>query len=101
MKTMLINAPDEHNPGMHYMVVDNHGLLVDLRNMRNSAVDPSSLTDPTVAQVTWGPSIRDGEMSESGTVTLVDGTRRTFFDKVLLRPYLAAFEARRRDLLGS
>jgi hypothetical protein len=31
------------------MRVDDFGLLIDLSGMRNSAVDPGSLTDPTIA----------------------------------------------------
>ena len=95
---VMIDALGQHEPDLHLMIVDNNALLLDLDGLRHSAIDPGSLTDPTVARVTWGPVVRNGSMTEAGEITLVDGTRRTFFDKQLLKPYLAAFEARRAEV---
>lgn len=91
---VLISAEGDNSPDWHYVVVDGHGLLVDLDGIQNSPVDPTSLADPTIARVTWGPVIRNGEAIEAGEIILVDGSVQTFFDRELLRPYLAAYEAR-------
>lgn len=97
---VLISAEGEHSPDWHYVVVDGHGLLVDLDGMQNSAVDPASLTDPTIVRVTWGPTIANGTASEAGEIVRQDGSRQTFFDRELLKPYLAAYQARLAALLA-
>jgi hypothetical protein len=68
--------------------------------MLNSAVDPGSLTDPTIKRVDWGPVVMNGVMREAGRILRQDGTAQTFFDKNLLTRCLAAFEAKKAQLLA-
>lgn len=98
---VLIDASGEHSPDFHYMRVDDHGLLVDLDHVRNSIVDPGTLTDATVVRVEWGPTTIHGRNVEAGRIVRQDGTVQPFFDRNLLRPYLALFEARKAELLGA
>src|SRR6266699_2989643 len=98
---VLITAEGKHtanHPFTHRMMVDLRSTLIDFAGMQNSAVDPSSLTDPTVLRVEWGIALENGEMRERGVITRIDGSRQTFFDKNVLAPYLDAFEQRMFDL---
>src|SRR6266851_274133 len=96
---VLISAEGNHEPDLHYMIVDGHGLLVDLDGMQNSAVDPGTLTDPTIRRVEWGPQVVNGEMRECGVITRIDGSRQTFVERELLKPYIARYERRKKELL--
>lgn len=92
---------DEHGQpypdGWVFMVVDNHGFMV---NLHPSEIE-GTLVDPTIQAVTWGP-LRDGvDMREGGTIIRQDGSRQLFWDPELLKPYLDAWRLRRRDLLGT
>lgn len=98
---VLITAEGKHtanHPFTHRMVVDLRSTLIDFTGMQNSAVDPSSLTDPTVKCVTWGPAVENGVAFERGVIERVDGHKTTFPDKNILTPYLDAFEQRMFDL---
>jgi len=87
------------NPAAHWrMVVDGHGVPIDLDDVRNSIVDPGTLTGPTVASVTWGPTVMSGEAREAGMIVKKNGTRQAFFDRKLLAPYLALYRQRRVEL---
>lgn len=90
---VLITAEGNHEPkGHHFMVVDKHGVLLDLSNVQGS------LHDPTIAKVTWG-LIQDGrQIREGGVITRVDGHRQVFFDQAPLAPYLEAYRARRAQI---
>lgn len=91
---VLISAEGSHEPaGQHYMVVDNHGLLLDL------AAVQGALHDPTTARATWGSVVMGGEMREGGQIVMRDGSKRAFFDRTALAPYLAAYKAKRDELL--
>jgi hypothetical protein len=79
----IING--DHTPPWPFFIVDRHGLHVDL-----SKVD-GQLWDPTVAKVTWGHLHPSGKTF--GTVRLKNGQGRTFWDKNLMAPYLAAYNA--------
>lgn len=84
-----------NDPPHHYMVVDGVGMLVDLAGVSGSLVDPS------IASVTWGPVLNNGAAREAGVITRQDGSLRSFFDKAALKPYLAAYEARKAELLAA
>ena len=81
------------NP-VHRMVVDHHGLLLDLTKVSGH------LLDETVARVTWGPDVRSGTLTGSGRVWKKDGSTRPFRDPELLKPYLDAWRLERRRVLG-
>ena len=99
---VMIDATGNHEPDLHYVVVDGHGLLVDLDGIRKSIVDPTSLTSPDIARVEWGPGVgRNGGGLEGGIVTMVDGSQRPFFDRHLLTPYLACYQAQKAKLLSA
>ncbi len=106
MTTVRISNSGEHaapHPFTH--VVNNHGLLVDLSGLQHSIVNPDTFVDPSITEVTWGPvSIPDGRgglrMSEGGTIKRQDGSLRQFFEFALLKPYIAAVQARKKELLG-
>lgn len=98
---VLITAEGKHeadHPFTHRMEVNGRSLLIDFTGMQNSAVDPSSLTDPSVLRVEWGPTIINAEAREAGTIIRRDGSRQTFFDRNVLAPYLDAFEQRSFEL---
>jgi hypothetical protein len=80
-----------HVPPHAYVSVNNHGFLVDLSNVRGTLWD-----GPTVAKVQWG--LRDTFRREFGRVTLKNGTTRSFFDKKLMEPYLAAWREKKAEL---
>jgi hypothetical protein len=96
----------ETHPGegvTHHMVVDNHGVLVDLSGVQHSVVNAQSFNDPAVSRVEWGlHSLPDGRGGlrtvEGGTVHLRNGSVQPFFDRNLLDPYLAAYRARKQEL---
>lgn len=92
---VLISNEGKHEPaGHHYMVVDGHGLLVDLSGVSGQ------LLDPTITRVTWGLQ-RDGvEMKPGGTIVRQDGHKQVFWEAKLLEPYLEAWRAKRDELLG-
>lgn len=90
---VLISAEGEHEPaGQHHMVVDGSGVLIDL-----SAVQ-GSMVDPTIRRVEWGPNMLEGGAREGGVIVRQDGHRTPFADRGALKPYLAAFEARKAQL---
>jgi hypothetical protein len=76
-----------HVPDLPYMVVDGHGMLVNLSNIEGE------LLDRVVSKVTWGPIVVNGEAREGGTILRQDGTRQPFWDVNLLSPYLKAWRA--------
>lgn len=85
---VIISAEGEHDPpGRHLVKVDDHQRLMDLSGVRGT------LHDPTILRVTWGLVSRGSETREGGTITMRDGTERTFFEKGPLKPYLDAFRA--------
>lgn len=78
-----------HEPaGHHYVVLDGHGRLMDL-----SLVTAGTLHDPTMAKVTWGMVSLGSETREGGQITRTDGSRQTFFDRGVIKPYIDAFKA--------
>src|SRR5262245_17748968 len=98
--TVLIDASGAHldgdgkpHPvGTVYMVVDSHGLLVDLSKISGT------LVDPTITSVTWGPQLDGTNMRHGGCILRQDGGRQLFWDSELLKPYLDAWRARRDEL---
>lgn len=92
--SVVISNEGEHEPtGLHYMVVDNHGLLVDLSKIAGT------LIDPTISRVTWGLQRDGGQMREGGTIIRQDGSKQLFWDSELLKPYLDAWRMKRDELL--
>lgn len=91
----LISAVGNHLPhGQHYMVVDGHGVLLDL-----SAVH-GTLHGPTIHCTEWGLQ-RDGtRMRHGGVIVRQNGQRQPFWDATLLAPYLLAF-FNRRDAIAA
>jgi hypothetical protein len=83
---VLISAEGNHEPaGHHLIVVDGKATLVDLSGVTGS------LHDPSIARVEWG-TVQDGnEIKPGGTIVRTDGSRRPFFDRSALMPYLNAF----------
>ena len=100
MKTCLISNEGSHDPPLHYMRVDGFGCLVDLHGIRISAVDPSSLTDPAIRRVEWGPLVANGQMTEAGQIVRADGLAQTFHEKSLLNNYLYAFADAKAKILA-
>jgi hypothetical protein len=76
-----------HVPDLPYMVVDGHGLLLDLSKIEGQ------LLDRVVSKITWGPVVINGENREGGMIQRQDGTRQPFWDVNLLTPYLKAWRA--------
>lgn len=90
---VLISAEGDHSPKDHqYMVVDNHGILIDL-----SKVD-GNLIDPTISRVEWGMRADGNVQREGGVIVRRDGGQQKFWDKAVLEPYLEAYYARRAEL---
>lgn len=90
----LISAGDHDPKGHHHMVVDGHGLLLDLSGVQT----PFPLHDPTIVQTEW-TLVQDGTRSRpGGIITRQDGSKQVFYDEALLAPYLAAYRARRAQL---
>ena len=86
---VLISAEGQHDPPGQYMVVDGHGLLIDLTGVAGT------LVDPTILRVEWGPSVITGQPQEAGIITRRGEARQQpFYDKALLTPYINAFRAR-------
>ena len=83
-----------HTPDLDFMVVDRHGLLLDL-----STVD-GALWDPTITRVDWGPVVVNGEQREGGMVYRQDGGRQPFWDAKALNPYLEAWRAAKAKAEG-
>lgn len=90
---------DEHGQpyqaGWVFMVVDNHGFMVDLSGIEGT------LVDPTISAVTWGPQRDGADMRDGGTIIKQDGGKQLFWDCELLKPYLDAWRLRRYELLGT
>lgn len=84
---VLIDASGHHMAPGHLIRVDQSQTVVDLSNV------VGDLHDPTILRVTWGMLSKGGDTRPGGTITLVDGTKRTFFDYSILTPYLTAFDA--------
>lgn len=93
---VLISAEGNHEPaGQHYMVVDNHGFLVDLSRVTGT------LHDPTILRSEWGPIVTPGGFVDAGVITRQDGGKQPFYGKDLLKPYLDAWKARKAVLENS
>jgi hypothetical protein len=82
-----------HDPPHPFMVVDRRGLHVDMTNVGGELWDA-----PTVRKITWGLRDRTGKLF--GTVELVNGTSRNFWNGDLMTPYLHAYKAARAVLDG-
>lgn len=81
----IING--DHIPNLPFMIVDKHGLHVDLSNVTGE------LWDPTVAKIEWG-ILHPGTGRTFGRVHLKNGQGRIFWDAMLIQPYLATYMAR-------
>lgn len=89
---VLISAEGSHDPeGLHHIIVDGFGLLLDLNGI-------GSLVDPTIRRVEWGPNMLENGSREGGIITRTDGHRTPFQDRGALKPYLAAFEKRKAEI---
>ena len=91
---VLISNEGDHEPKGTYMVVDSHGLMVDLSKIAGQLLDRS------VTRITWEPQIVNGESTEGGAIYRQDGGRQVFWDRDLLKPYLDAYQARKVELLA-
>lgn len=96
---VLISAEGNHTDSAgvripHTMVVNDHLLALDLTGVAGTLVDPA------ITRVTWGIQADGTVMREGGTIHRRDGGRQVFWDRALLEPYLAAFEARKAALLN-
>lgn len=95
---VLISTEGEHDPPHHHMVVDGHGILIDLSPLGGLGADPS------ITRITWGPMVMpDGTVRDGGQVFRRGGVRQTtdtqrFFDLEQLRPFIEAHAARRKAL---
>lgn len=92
---VLISSEGTHDPPGTYMVVDDHGFVLDL-----SAVGPP-LVDPTISRVTWDLQLDGATMREGGTIFRPGSKPQVFWDQALLKPYLDAFEAKRAKLFAA
>lgn len=91
MDQIEIHHGANNDPPHAMMVVNRHLVSLDLSKV------PGQLWDePTVAKVLWGLRTDDGRIY--GRVFLKAGGARNFFEKDLLKPYLAAYEARKAEL---
>lgn len=87
----------EHEPAHSYMVVDNHGLLVDLSSLGGMFVDKS------IQAIEWRPvleheTLRDrGDISRKGGVEQTSHTQR-FYDFSVLQPALDLYNKRKQEL---
>lgn len=84
-----------HAPGVVHMVVDGHGLIVDLSKIAGT------LVDPTILKVTWGLQRDGADQKFGGCIIRQDGSRQLFWDPELLKPYLDAWRLKRDELLGA
>lgn len=82
-----------------YMVVDNHGVLVDLKGL------PGPLSNPDVLGIEWGMISDEGQ--EYGYLTRSSGTAAApavRAEKIsgieVLQPYIAAYNARMAQVGG-
>jgi hypothetical protein len=89
---MRLSITNDGKNDLPYMVVDGHGFLLDL-----SAVH-GTMVDKTIYAVEWGLGVFSGEAREFGVITRQDGTKQTFFDFNLLKPYIDAWRAKKADL---
>jgi hypothetical protein len=90
---VLISSEGNHEPkGQHYMAVDAVGLLIDLAAVKGT------LHDSVIARVTWGQLTNGRAMRDGGVIVRRDGSRQTFFEQVLLEPYLGAFKLRKAQI---
>jgi hypothetical protein len=94
---VVISGEGRHDPvGTVYMSVNAHGFLIDL-----SAV-PGDLVDPAILRVEWGRQVVRGEAGEAGRIIRRGESRvQVFHDRQLIEPYLAAWRARKAELLES
>lgn len=90
MRMSITNAGHTDHAGreLPFMVVDGTGCLIDLAGVGN-------LYDPTVASITWAPTV---DTHEAGVIVLQTGVKRRFSDRDLLEPYLRAFRSRVAEL---
>jgi hypothetical protein len=91
MSLIEIHHGADNDPPHAMMVVDRHLLSLDLTKVQGQLWD-----DPTTARVVWGLRTDDGRTY--GRVYLKAGGVRNFFDADLLKPYLAAYEAKKAAL---
>lgn len=92
---VLISAEGEHDPaGHHLMAVDGHQFLIDLSGVAGALVDPNIL------RVEWGSTVLGTEVRDGGQIIRRDGTKQAFWDRAALEPYLAAWRARRDELMA-
>lgn len=94
---VLISASGKHLDAAgarvpHWMVVDNHGLLLDLSGVLGN------LVDPTITAVTWGLQRDGNDLREGGTIVRQDGHRQAFWDRGLIEPYLKAWKAKKAEI---
>jgi len=82
----IINS--DNIPPLPFFVVDGYGLQVDLSDVVGTLYDQA-----TVAKVEWG-IVHAGSGKVFGVVHLKNGQGRAFYDAQLMKPYLAAYEAR-------
>ena len=89
----------DHDPPHSFVVVDNHGLLVDLSGLGGMFIDKS------IAAIEWRPVLegettRDrGDISRKGGIEQTSYTQR-FYDFAVLQPALDLYNKRKRELLG-
>jgi hypothetical protein len=84
----------DHQPPHAFMIVERHGLQVDLANVQGE------LWDANVASVIWGHVYHATPADPGkvcGIVRLKNGQTRRFFDFKLMAPYLAAYAVRKAE----
>lgn len=94
-----INCGGCHVPAHHHMIVDNHGVLVDLSAVRGGALD-----NPDVVKLEWDDALpRVDPRYAPGHMTVrpagaVDVARAPFWDYGQIEPYLQAYHQRRDEI---
>ena len=77
---------DHTGSRLPFMVVDRHGVLVDLSKVQGT------LVDPTIARVEWGPVVANGQQRDGGVIVRTDGSKQAFWDARVLAPYVKAWK---------
>jgi hypothetical protein len=85
----IING--DHRPPHPFVVFERLGMHVDLSDVAGQLYDA-----PTVAKVEWGLLDEKGKLF--GRVVMKSGKVRIFRDGDLVKPYLAAYLARKAEL---
>jgi hypothetical protein len=94
---VLISAEGNHVPDHHHMIVDGHGLLIDLEPFGGLGADPS------VRTIEWDKGrTPGGELREFGIVTRYPGVPQTtdiqrFWELTPIQPYLDAHAALKKQ----